>query len=51
MMVQCSLFCVFFYQLLEKKKTTTTIKQIITKGAALQTSEKKQTKQNKWAIK
>ena len=50
MMVQCSLFCVFFYQLLEKK-TTTTIKQTITKGAALQTSEKKQTKQNKWAIK
>ena len=41
MMVQCSLFCVFFYQLLEKKKTTTTtIKQTITKGAALQTSEK-----------
>ena len=39
MMVQCSLFCVFFYQLLEKK-TTTTIKQTITKGAALQTSEK-----------
>ena len=38
MMVQCSLFCVFFYQLLEKK--TTTIKQTITKGAALQTSEK-----------
>ena len=44
MMVQCSLFCVFFYQLLEKKKTTT-IKQTITKGAALQTSEKN--KQNK----
>lgn len=44
MMVQCSLFCVFFYQLLEKK-TTTTIKQTITKGAALQTSEKN--KQNK----
>ena len=34
MMVQCSLFCVFFYQLLEKK-ITTTIKQTIKKGVAL----------------
>lgn len=50
MMVECSLFCVFFYQLLEKKNNNNNQTNHQNGSGALNLGKNK-TKQNKWAIK